>query len=481
METLDPRALDGCGAPAGEEGVVAEGSSSVLASGDVIAGRYRLVDPLGEGGMGTVWRAHCLALDIDVAVKVLHGDDADATCAARLLQEARATARLGHPCIVRALDFGEMETGEPFLVMELLEGTSLTGWLKAHGGRVSPLQAVQVLLPVADALAAAHAQGVIHRDIKPDNILVVPDGPGAFLPKIVDFGIAKVADPRGRPVLTGAGTILGSLAYMSPEQANGGEASAQTDVWGLCVVLYELVTGKSPFDTGDRVGMIFALQACAPVPTTRYGVGDDALWGIIERGLQRSSHDRWSSMRALGCALASWAAARGLDADITGAPLAGSWLPAATGPADLSPLDRGPQATTLRIPPKSLNETATPRAEDPSSSNLRVYTKSIPPAPRRRRWALALGAVLAAALAPMAWLATHRGCAIAGDPPQSAVEHPASAAEAMPEATASMQEAPSPVQAPSAAPVEDVAPPPAASAPRPARVVRPSRAPSAIF
>jgi serine/threonine protein kinase len=194
------------------------------APGDVIAGRYRLVDLLGEGGMGTVWRAHWLTLDIDVAVKVLRRAHTDETSAARLLREARATARLGHPCIVRALDFGEMETGEPFMVMELLQGISLARWVEEHGGRVSPLQAIQMLLPVADALAAVHAHGIVHRDIKPDNILVVPDGPGRFLPKIVDFGIAKVvADPRERQVLTGAGTVLGSLAYMAPEQAEGGE------------------------------------------------------------------------------------------------------------------------------------------------------------------------------------------------------------------------------------------------------------------
>lgn len=300
-------------------------SSSGHVPGDIVAGKYEIVSLLGEGGMGTVWRARSLVLDSDVAIKVLHCDRADRHAAERLLREARATARVGHPSIVRAFDFGETEAGEPFLVMELLEGTSLADWLDRRG-RMAPVQAVQMLLPIAAGLAAAHACGIIHRDIKPENIILVPDGPSTFLPKIVDFGIAKLSR-RTNQVITQAGMVLGSLEYMSPEQAEGKqEVGEQTDVWALCVVLYELITGRRPFEGESITAMIYALYTLDPLPIGSYGVGDDDLWAILARGLQKSPEDRWQTVLDLGTALAVWATQHGTTVDASGRSLALHWL-----------------------------------------------------------------------------------------------------------------------------------------------------------
>ncbi|WP_437809665.1 protein kinase domain-containing protein [Sorangium sp. So ce1078] len=295
------------------------------AVGEVLAGKYQIVGRLGAGGMGSVWRARSLWLDVDVAIKVLHEEQFDAHAAERLLREARATARLGHPAIVRVFDFGETDSGEPFLVMELLEGTSLSNWLEERG-RIPAEQAVQMLLPVACALAAAHAQSIVHRDIKPANILVVSDGAGGHVPKVVDFGIAKLSN-LASPAITQRGMIVGSPEYMSPEQADGQlEVGEQTDIWAFSVVLYELITGQRPF-SGETLGaVISAIFSKEPAPTTQLGAGDEELWAIIRRGLAKSPAERWPNMRSLGRALASWAVERGITADVAGTSLAHQWL-----------------------------------------------------------------------------------------------------------------------------------------------------------
>ncbi len=281
-----------------------------LAAGDVVAGKYEVLGRLGAGGMGVVWRARSFALDLDVALKVLHRESDDEVAVARLRREAQATARLAHPAIVRIFDVGETEAGEPFLVMELVAGESLGAWLDRRG-RVPAEEAVPMLLQVAAGLAAAHAQGVVHRDVKPDNILVATGPDGLPVLKVVDFGIAKLVTRSG-PVLTAEGTVIGSLQYMPPEQAAGREVDEQADVWALCVVLYELITGRRPFEGTTLASVLVALHTHLPTPTTELAAGDAELWTILAHGLKKSRAARFHSMRALGEALASWALARGV-------------------------------------------------------------------------------------------------------------------------------------------------------------------------
>src|SRR6185369_7400485 len=143
---------------------------------------------------GAVWQAHNIPLDIEIAIKLIRRDRTAPEAATRLLQEARAAARLKHPSIVRVSDFGETDAGDPFIAMELLHGEPLSAILRRKG-RLSPAVAVQTMLPVASALVSAHSKGIVHRDLKPDNIIVVTDEGGALVPKIVDFGIAKLLSP----------------------------------------------------------------------------------------------------------------------------------------------------------------------------------------------------------------------------------------------------------------------------------------------
>lgn len=318
------------------------GAPHTLHAGEVFAGRYRLECPLGKGGMGTIWRARSLLLEIDVAVKVVHPNTSTQQDQDRLLREARAAASLGHPSIVRVFDFGTTGGGEPFLVMELLSGRSLGDWLTERG-RLPATLAVQILLPVASALVAAHAHGIVHRDIKPENIMIVSGEGDTLVPKLVDFGIAKV-DVGGQhtTTLTQTGALIGSPAYMSPEQARGqSDLDGQTDVWSLCVVLYELVTGRRPFVADNPGAIIFAIFADAPRPTTEGAAGDQALWDILRRGLEKAPDDRWPGMKSLGYELARWAVGHGVLTDSAGASIAQHWLLCAGSASDLDAAGSG--------------------------------------------------------------------------------------------------------------------------------------------
>jgi serine/threonine-protein kinase len=300
--------------------------STPYLAGDVIAGKYRLTRIIGRGGMGAVWQAHNIPLDIDVAIKLIRRDRTAAGAADRLLTEARAAARLMHPSIVRVFDFGESEQGDPFIVMELLHGESLSAILRRKK-RLAPTVAVQTLLPVAAALASAHGKGIVHRDLKPDNVIIISHENGGLLPKIVDFGIAKLLSPDLDRQVTLAGEVLGSPDYMSPEQARGADNVGEpTDVWAFSVVLHEMITGSRPFDGNNYNALIASILTDDPAPITAYGVGDGALAAIVQQGLAKGLGDRWKTMRELGAALAAWAVAQGVEDDVTGSSISKQWL-----------------------------------------------------------------------------------------------------------------------------------------------------------
>ncbi len=274
--------------------------------------------------MGAVWVARNLTLDTTVALKLIRPDLDAEDAADRLLDEARTEARLEHRAIVRVFDFGQTEHGDPFLIMELLEGQSLGDVLRERG-RLPAVLAVQTLLPVIDALAYAHESGVVHRDLKPENIFLAREGKRTQ-PKIVDFGIAKLVRDRLGPRLTRNGTVLGSPAYMAPEQARGlADVDHRADVWTTCVVLYETITGRIAFPGDNYNAVLRAVIEDEVVPATVGGVCDEALWEILRRGLSKNRAARWQSARALGAALADWLEQRGVGEDICGEPLE-SWL-----------------------------------------------------------------------------------------------------------------------------------------------------------
>jgi serine/threonine-protein kinase len=293
--------------------------------GEVIAEKYVLVRLLDRGGMGTVWVAHNTVLDVNVGIKLISllGQHDPEDLAQRLLDEARSAARLDHAAIVRVNDFGQTRFGDPFLAMELLEGEDL-GDLLEREQRLPAIQAVQLLLPIAHALAVAHEKNIVHRDVKPENIFLAKDPEVALQPKLLDFGIARMVDSPSR--LTIEGSLLGTPDYMSPEQARGELVGAAGDQWSLCIVLYELISGTAPFEAKNYNALLREIIENEPRPFTEYGVGDETVWWIVAQGLNKDPGQRWSSMRELGERLARWLADQGIAEDITGTSLQRTWF-----------------------------------------------------------------------------------------------------------------------------------------------------------
>ncbi len=308
-------------------------------SGNDIGGRYELVRMIGRGGIGQVWLAKDRALDAQVAIKLFLRDGPDDDGAERLVEEARAAAQLAHPAIVRVFDVGETADGDPFLVMELLSGESFEDLIRRQGP-LRATRAVAILLPIIEALGAAHAQGITHRDIKPANLFlgrVASGTPGhaTVQPKVIDFGIAKRADSVSR--LTAAGTLVGSPPYMSPEQVRSRSVDGRSDIWSVCIVLYELLTARLPFPMSSHYELFRAVVTRPPAPITEDI--DPALAAILFRGLSKSTDTRWSTMRDLGVALARWLVTQGVREDATGTSLQTAWI---SGPTILSSIPPAP-------------------------------------------------------------------------------------------------------------------------------------------
>jgi serine/threonine protein kinase len=299
--------------------------SAKYEAGTVVQNKYRLERKLGEGGMGSVWAAYHVALDTMVAVKLIRADTNRQEMGPRLLQEARAAAKLGHPAIVRVFDVGQTADGDPFIVMELLEGESLNQRLvREH--RLTATEAVRLLLPIADALSVAHAKGIVHRDIKPDNVFLVGDGT-TLQPKLVDFGIAKLQAREFDSQLTQKGVIVGSPDYMAPEQARGEENIDQrADIWSFCVLLYELVSGQPPFDGANYNALLRAIVETTPVSLAAMHAADSELSQLIDTGLAKDRALRWQSMQALGEQLARWLLKQGIFEDAAGGAIESKWV-----------------------------------------------------------------------------------------------------------------------------------------------------------
>jgi serine/threonine-protein kinase len=348
-------------------------------TGDLIANKYRLGRRLGEGGMGDVWLAHNDTLDIDVAIKLIRGELATPEMAERLLQEARAAARLGHPAIVRVNDFGKTDRGDPFIVMEMLEGEDLAEALAARG-RLSAVIAVRTLLPIAHALSVAHNKGIVHRDLKPENVFLAKSDDGKLQPKLVDFGVAKLERVQEQR-LTQSREVVGSPLYMSPEQARGDEVDHRADIWALAVVLYEAITGRAPFEGKNYNALLYSIISNPPTPTMELGGGDAELWAILERGFRKEADQRWFSMRDFGEALAHWLDDHGVHEDITGASLSATWL---AWKKDTDELQQPPAWGEDGARPSPTRELPAPPELTPEI-RARVITirKSRPPAARR--------------------------------------------------------------------------------------------------
>jgi serine/threonine-protein kinase len=235
--------------------------------GRVLAGRYRIDAFLGAGGMGAVYRAQHVHMRKAVAVKILHREMTSMPeVVARFEREAVAAARIEHPNVATATDFGRLEDGSFYLVLEFVEGQGLAAVLKAEGS-LPEARVLRIGRQIADALAAAHAAGIVHRDLKPDNVMLIErEGTGDFV-KVLDFGIAKVQlEASSDQPLTQMGMVFGTPEYMSPEQAKGLDVDARSDLYALGIILYELLAGASPFHHEDLVAMLARQITMEPPP-----------------------------------------------------------------------------------------------------------------------------------------------------------------------------------------------------------------------
>jgi hypothetical protein len=314
--------------------------------GREIGGRYRLTAPLGEGGMSTLWRAVDQQLDREVAVKILRPQySADPGFAARFRQEARSVASLTHPNIVSVYDYGtDAEGTTQYIVMQLVEGRDLAAILKERG-RISTDDAVQVAIAVASALEAAHRRGIVHRDVKPGNILITDEGDV----KVTDFGIARAVSEAS---MTVTGTTLGSVHYFSPEQARGDEVTGRSDVYALGIVLYEMLTGHRPFEGDSAAGV--ALKRLTENPPRPMVAGQPlppGLEAILRRALEREPDKRFPDAGSFAEALRSWSKdPTSVPAGLVGAVPAAAPTPAAgeptvyVPPPVARPSDRAPYA-----------------------------------------------------------------------------------------------------------------------------------------
>jgi eukaryotic-like serine/threonine-protein kinase len=312
LARLDPAAMNllkecpACGAcyDRGEESCERDRCELVftLPVDRTVDGKYRLERLLGKGGMGAVYEASDLRLQRRVAVKLLLGAAfGNEQALRRFEREARASARLRHPHIVTLYDYGQIAPEGAYLVMERLTGTSLRAEL-ARVGALSPMRTAELFAPILDAMAAAHAGGVVHRDLKPENVFLAREAGRAELVKLLDFGLAKLTAGEESQSLTATGTVMGTLAYMSPEQLSGQPVDERTDVFSLGVIAFECVSGRNPFRGED------ASRTIAAILHGSVGLEGDApevraLDAVLQRCLARRPAERYASVAALRDAL----------------------------------------------------------------------------------------------------------------------------------------------------------------------------------
>jgi len=279
----------------------------VLKPGDHIVGPYRFEENLGAGGMGIVFRASHDFLERKVAIKMLLAAEMDDTGLQRFQREARAISYLHHPNIVDLIEFGVDPNENPFMVMEYVEGLCLSKII-AKAGHLEPPFALRIMLQICSAMKHAHASGIVHRDLKPSNILVVIDEDGRESVKILDFGIAKLANRTGYndATLTKTGEVFGSPKYMSPEQVQGKPTDARTDIYSAGLILYEMLTGRLPFQADTAVELLVK-KVTAEIPSLKEASqGRDFpqnIQSLVTKALQYEPEARFASFEAFACEL----------------------------------------------------------------------------------------------------------------------------------------------------------------------------------
>ena len=278
-------------------------AESALVAGSLIDGRFRIVRPLGVGGMGRVYEVLDERTHHPRAIKILH-PGASADVVERFVREASSAARIGHPHVAASLDAGRLQSGAPYLLMELLQGETLGDRLRRKGA-IDPGELAVLIHQACEGMQAAHEAGIIHRDLKPENLFVLVSEGGPCV-KILDFGISKFDEGKtGAVGITQDGSLLGTLHYMSPEQVLSEPVDARTDVYALGVILYECACGQRPFDAPSLQRISVLIHEGRPVPLGRRSPSlSRAFCEVVERAMARKPDDRFESAQTLAGALA---------------------------------------------------------------------------------------------------------------------------------------------------------------------------------
>jgi serine/threonine-protein kinase len=278
---------------------------------EILAGQFKVLERIGAGGMGSVYKAHQPSMDRLVAVKILHSKfTSRKDLASRFRREARAMSHLTHPNTAKVYLFGQLEDNACYIVMEHLEGRNL-GQLVRQDGAMPPSRAIAVLIQACGALEEAHQKGIIHRDLKPENIFLCKQGGIEDYVKVLDFGLAKVTEREIAPgslILTQEGMVFGTPEFMSPEQAQGKALDPRSDVYSLAVILYELVTTKLPFEARSPMEFITLHVQATPIPVSEraphltFPPGFDE---VVLKAMAKNPDDRYQSAAEFAAALGS--------------------------------------------------------------------------------------------------------------------------------------------------------------------------------
>jgi serine/threonine-protein kinase len=331
-----------------------------LIGAEVDNGEYRITERIGTGGMGSVYKAEQPSMNRLVAIKVLHPRFANRDdLVSRFRREARAMSQLSHPNTARVYKFGQLPDGAAYFVMDYMEGKNLAHVVRAEGP-MEPDRAINVMIQVCGALDEAHRAGIIHRDLKPENIFLTQQGGTNDFPKVLDFGLAKVSEKqmgRGSMMLTQQGMVFGTPEFMSPEQTQGEQLDRRSDIYSLGLILYELLTGKLPFDAEKPIDIMRAHVQDKPIPLNSRVDGKRfslELEEVIGKSISKKKEGRYETAvdfavalkRCLKNPLASTAARRALPSE---PPKPSSQAPRETAPAAfhhddaaIVPVTRGP-------------------------------------------------------------------------------------------------------------------------------------------
>jgi serine/threonine-protein kinase len=277
--------------------------------GKEVAGQFRIVEKIGKGGMGAVYRAEQPDMNRYVAIKILHSRYLSRSdLVSRFRREARAMSQLSHPNTARVFLYGQLDDGACYFVMEHLVGQNLAQIVRTEGA-MAPERAIRIMVQVCGALEEAHQAGIIHRDLKPENIFITTQGGIRDFPKVLDFGLAKVTERQMRPgsmVLTQQGMVFGTPEFMSPEQAHGKTLDARSDIYSLGIILYELLTGKLPFDAKQPIEYIQLHANATPIPLSerlREVSFPPGLEEVVMKALAKNPADRYASAAEFAAAL----------------------------------------------------------------------------------------------------------------------------------------------------------------------------------